>query len=99
MIKEFAIKRDWLKYPKRGTDVKLMLSNKMLLQSLAKLCPNLSFQKVKMQRAMKIVFDDCKSGWPIALHPDHEKLWLEVNADRVRSMCGSCMKARRDGSK
>ena len=99
VIKEFAIKRDWLKYPKRGTDIRLNVSHKLVLQSLANLSSNLSFQQFKMQRATKIVFDDCKSGWPIALHPDHEKLWLEVNAERVRSMCGSCMKARRNGGK
>ncbi|CAK0878192.1 unnamed protein product [Prorocentrum cordatum] len=57
------------------------------LYPLYKMQPNMSFQKRNVMDAMQEILNTQRSKWPSDLNAEHEKQWVELHAQRLRSMC------------
>ena len=77
----------WLRYDERATarvNRKGIEQHGTLLAKLVRLQPNLAFKQSSMEAAMRIVVEEKRGSWD--LQSDAEKVWVAVNAKRLRAM-------------
>ena len=86
-ILPFCVSPAWMRYderPKAPVNRKGIEQHWALIAKLVLLQSNLAFKQSTMETAMCIVVEEKRGSWD--LQSDEEKVWVSVNAKRLRTM-------------
>ena len=70
--------------------------HKAMLAQLEKLQPNMSFQKLKVMQAFRLLLQWRRATWPVDLEERHVAEWVTSHASRLRALCKKCAKAAKN---
>ena len=65
----------------------LIVKEKKLLKSLAKVKVGAAFRKLQMIRCLKKTLEECKAAWSPKISEAHEKDWVQTMQKRIQLLC------------